>query len=236
MILSLFRKDPLPSHYAHPLAGNIPIRINHRATRLTLKFDQHKGFSITAATKSTWSDVQAFIKTYDHWIIKQHSKITPVNLNQIFFQGQLYQIKREAISGRSLYHFNHTDRILTIDPSLSQKRLNIRFILEREVKKILPPVLDKITAAMNLRPKKITLRDTKSRWGSCSSEGNISLSWRLMMAPPEVMEYVVIHEFAHLVHMNHSKSFWQLVARHCPEYRRHIHWLKANGAQIMSID
>jgi predicted metal-dependent hydrolase len=75
----------------------------------------------------------------------------------------------------------------------------------------------------------IALRDTRSRWGSCSSTGTISFSWRLAMAPPEVLDYVAAHEAAHLVEMNHSDRYWTVLAGLVPDYARHRAWLKREG-------
>ena len=78
----------------------------------------------------------------------------------------------------------------------------------------------------------ITLRDTTSRWGSCSVSGNISLCWRLAFAPREVLDYVIAHEVAHLKHHNHSDRFWQVVAQLCPTFEAHEVWLKHYGKTI----
>ena len=76
---------------------------------------------------------------------------------------------------------------------------------------------------------KITIRDQKTRWGSCSSNGTLSFSFRLMLAPPRVLDYVVVHELCHLKHMNHSKEFWNMVESILPDYKEHRKWLKENG-------
>lgn len=81
---------------------------------------------------------------------------------------------------------------------------------------------------MQLHPKKLSFRSQKTRWGSCSSSGNISLNWRLLAAPLPVMDYVVIHELAHLKHQNHSSQFWALVATFDPLYKYHRRWLREN--------
>jgi len=81
----------------------------------------------------------------------------------------------------------------------------------------------------------LALRDTRSRWGSCSSAGRLMFSWRLAMAPPEVLDYVAAHEVAHLVEMNHSPAFWAHVARICPDYRTHRAWLRTHGAALHGI-
>ena len=77
--------------------------------------------------------------------------------------------------------------------------------------------------------QKITIRDQKTRWGSCSANGTLSFSFRLMMAPPRVLDYVVVHELCHLTHMNHSKDFWNMVESILPDYKEHRKWLKENG-------
>ena len=76
---------------------------------------------------------------------------------------------------------------------------------------------------------KITIRDQKSRWGSCSSNGTLSFNFRLMLAPPRVLDYVVVHELCHLTHMNHSNDFWSMVASILPDYKEYRKWLKENG-------
>lgn len=80
--------------------------------------------------------------------------------------------------------------------------------------------------------EKITIRDQKTRWGSCSSKGTLSFNWRLMLAPPTVLDYVVVHELCHLIHMNHSKAFWLAVEEIMPDYREHRNWLKENGNKL----
>ena len=79
---------------------------------------------------------------------------------------------------------------------------------------------------MGVAPSKIRVGDQKSLWGSCSRRGTLSFNRRLLEAPPEVLDYVVIHELAHLSEMNHSRRFWAIVARFCPEHRRHRRWLR----------
>lgn len=79
---------------------------------------------------------------------------------------------------------------------------------------------------------KITIRNQKTRWGSCSQTGTLSFNYRLMMAPPAVIDYVIIHELCHLTHMNHSKAFWNQVASVMPDYATHKRWLKEHGHEL----
>jgi len=82
---------------------------------------------------------------------------------------------------------------------------------------------------MNVTYNAIFVRNQKTRWGSCSRRQNISLNLRIIMAPFEVVEYIIIHELAHLKEMNHSKRFWQVVGDFCPDYKKHLAWLKKYG-------
>ena len=79
----------------------------------------------------------------------------------------------------------------------------------------------------------IRISDPKTRWGSCSSNGTLSFSWRLMLAPPRVLDYVVIHELCHLTYMDHSKLFWKKVESIDPDYKEHRRWLKENGDSLL---
>ncbi len=88
---------------------------------------------------------------------------------------------------------------------------------------------------MGLAPSRVSIRDQKTKWGACTSRGTVTLNWRLVMAPPEVLDYVVVHELAHLAELNHSPRFWAIVERHCPDWKRHRDWLKANGWRLQSL-
>lgn len=78
----------------------------------------------------------------------------------------------------------------------------------------------------------VTIRDQKTRWGSCSSRGTLSFNYRLIFAPPAVLDYVVVHELCHLTHMNHSRDFWNLVGSVMPDYKTHRRWLKEHGREL----
>ena len=81
--------------------------------------------------------------------------------------------------------------------------------------------------------KNITIKDQKTRWGSCSSLGNINYNWRIIMAPEEIIDYLVIHELCHRIHLNHSKDFWNLVEKFCPSYLLHKKWLKEHSYDLL---
>lgn len=79
---------------------------------------------------------------------------------------------------------------------------------------------------------KISVKDQRTLWGSCTPEGNLNFNWRLTLAPPEVLDYLVIHELAHRAQMNHSRRFWEVVEKACPDHRTHRKWLRKNGRAL----
>ncbi|MCB1161442.1 MAG: SprT family zinc-dependent metalloprotease [Candidatus Krumholzibacteriia bacterium] len=88
------------------------------------------------------------------------------------------------------------------------------------------------SAATGLAPTRLSVRDTRSRWGSCSARGHLSFNWKIVMAPPAVVDYLVVHELCHLRHLDHSPRFWTLVGRHCPDYERARRWLRRRGREL----
>jgi predicted metal-dependent hydrolase len=107
--------------------------------------------------------------------------------------------------------------------------------LKREARRDIEPLVAKHAAAAGRKAKAIRYKDTTSRWGSCSSDGNLSFSWRIMMAPPAVIDYLVAHEVAHLKEMNHGPKFWKLCRTLCPRTDEAKAWLKRNGSALHAI-
>lgn len=100
--------------------------------------------------------------------------------------------------------------------------------------KVIPQRVRHYAEIMQVRYGRITIRNQKTRWGSCSEKGNLNFNCLLMLAPEEVLDYVVVHELCHLIEMNHSKAFWQQVEGVMPDYKRRRQWLKDHGTEIMS--
>jgi predicted metal-dependent hydrolase len=107
--------------------------------------------------------------------------------------------------------------------------------LKREAKREIEALVEKHTAKVGRKAKAVRFKDTSSRWGSCTSDGNLSFSWRIMMAPRPVINYLVAHEVAHLKEMNHGPKFWKLCEELCPDTERCKAWLKKNGSTLQAI-
>ncbi|MCW5937947.1 MAG: M48 family metallopeptidase [Fimbriimonadaceae bacterium] len=92
--------------------------------------------------------------------------------------------------------------------------------------------VEELGAVTGLRPSKVRILDQRTKWGACTARGTVTLNWRLAMAPPAVMDYVLLHELCHLRELNHSARFWALVETHCPDWREHRGWLRRHGASL----
>ena len=101
-----------------------------------------------------------------------------------------------------------------------------------EAYKLITERTARLSSDMGIGYKQLVIRGQKTRWGSCSHKRNLSFNWKLVMSPETVIHYVIIHELIHLKEMNHSKRFWELVARYCPDWQEHKKWLKQHEADL----
>ena len=136
----------------------------------------------------------------------------------------------------------HEDWIRMQQKKVEKYREQIHIITEEErqngilrAKEIFPERTAYFAKRMGVTYNRITIREQKTRWGSCSSAGNLNFNWRLVLAPREVLDYVVIHELAHRREMNHSAAFWRIVEAEMPDYRKYRDWLKKNGSFLMEM-
>jgi predicted metal-dependent hydrolase len=102
-----------------------------------------------------------------------------------------------------------------------------------EARKLFEDLVDEYADEMGVEYEGLAVRNQRTRWGSCSPKQNLSFNWRLVMAPPEIAEYVVVHELAHLKEKNHTKRFWRIVRDHLPDYRKRANWLEENSIELV---
>lgn len=117
------------------------------------------------------------------------------------------------------------------EDALWVKHLVVSWYL-REAIGLFETKVKQFSPVIGVKPRRLKVRDYKSRWGSCSIHGDLTFNLRLMMAPPEVIDYVVIHELCHMVEHNHSPKFWSAVKTHQPNFEAHQHWLKMHGSDL----
>lgn len=155
-----------------------------------------------------------------------------IRKNKTWIEKQLLRIKQqqnlmESATQLQIFGKTHFKEKLQLN---SQKEVD-RFLKSTATRYILPRT-KKIAEEMGINFGRVTLRQQKTRWGSCSSQGNLNFNWRLVHFPTPVVDYVIIHELAHRKQMNHSAHFWDLVRKHDPAYAQHRGWLKRHGLTL----
>ncbi|CAD0186341.1 hypothetical protein RUESEDTHA_03249 [Ruegeria sp. THAF57] len=218
----------------HALPGTPPVpltlRKSARARRISLRISQLDGrVTLTYPQGVPEAEALNFARMKEDWI-RQHLEDRP-ELSVVQF-GQSIPVEGVArrivpASGRRVQL--GTDEIAV--PKGAEARRLVRFLKELARDRLTGACDD--YAAMLGRPySSLTIRDTRSRWGSCSSAGGLMFSWRLILAPSDILHYVAAHEVAHLAEMNHSPAFWAQVERIFGDYKDQRRWLRDNGAQL----
>lgn len=217
---------------------NITLRVRHnpRARRMILKIDHTSGeVHVTAPTKKSMKEALSFAAKEEEWI---RAKLGELPQRQSFCHGAVIPFRgvpttliHEPERRRGVWHNAETATIgVSGDAEFMPRRMGDW--LRREARSALGEAVSTWTGQLDLPLPKISIRDTSSRWGSCSSSGTLSFSWRLILAPPQILTYVAAHETAHLKHLNHSKSFWKLVERLHPDYQVAETWMKKNAVDL----
>ncbi len=220
-----------------PIAVNI--RVNKRAKRLIIKVDPTVPVvQITCPSRRSVNEGLNFAKERIHWIADRLAEMPPQRPFQpgalIPVQGVEHRIVHVPNQKRTVHAHNAPPEI-RVAGDIRHLPRRVEDWLRRQARTEFCNMADTFCEKLSVRRKRITIRDTKSRWGSCSSDGGISLSWRLIMAPPHVSRYVVAHEVSHLKHMDHSPAFWDTVERLIDDRAAAQEWLSQFGNQLYGI-
>ena len=142
--------------------------------------------------------------------------------------------KKKAWISKHIEKIKETKERFEADPTdkLTREKVIAR---AEEALKVIPERVEYFAKVIGVTYGKITVRNQKTRWGSCSSKGNLNFNCLLMLAPPEVLDYVVVHELCHRKQMNHSKAFWLEVEKVLPDYKEARKWLKEEGSQMITL-
>lgn len=142
--------------------------------------------------------------------------------------------KKEAWISKHIEKIKETKERVEAEPTEKLTREKV-IALADEALKVIPERVEYFAKVIGVTYGKITVRNQKTRWGSCSSKGNLNFNCLLMLAPPEVLDYVVVHELCHRKQMNHSKAFWLEVEKVLPDYKEVRKWLKEEGSQMITL-
>lgn len=210
----------------------IHLRRSKRARRISLRVSRLDGrVSLTLPQRVPETEGLAFVAQKADWVRAQLSDLPGEILvdfgASIPFQGELLDIAQGSAKSVSL----ENDTLLVPAGRKAVGR-QVEAFLKLQARERLVAASDRYAQALGCPYSKFTLRDTRSRWGSCTSAGGLMYSWRLIMAPEEVLNYVAAHEVAHLDQMNHSPKFWALVERLYGPYQAERRWLKQHGEKL----
>lgn len=222
-------------HAIHP---GLTLRLSDRARRLALRMDTRgKTINLVIPPRASLKKALEFAVSYQDWIVRQMDKVPErilfVNGATIPVLGQDRvirvisddRLKRTSITLNDNEILIHTNK----DDPAGRITRYLKNLAREEITRL---TFDK-TAQVNRKAAAIHIRDTSSRWGSCSPDGNLSFSWRLVLAPYHALDYVVAHEVAHLVHLNHGARFWTLCEKLSADYNGGHNWMKKHGQTLM---
>ncbi|MEM7644880.1 MAG: SprT family zinc-dependent metalloprotease [Pseudomonadota bacterium] len=214
---------------------SVRVRRSARARRMTLRVGRTDGVvTLTLPRSASLRDGESFVAQQAGWIAKQVASVPDRRRVQVGGTLPLFGREVDVIAGpgRSA---RLVEAAISV-PDDARAAARVKALLRSLAQTHLAVAVDRYAEALGREPSEMTLRDTRSRWGSCSSRGKLMFSWRLVMAPPEILEYVAAHEVAHLKHMDHSPRFWAQVEALMPDYAPRRAWLRRHGASLQAID
>lgn len=217
------------------------LRFSAKAKRRRIRVSS-KGIEVVLPLRADTRQAESLLRDHSDWLMRQTKRIVEI--------GQLRNAQHEQTKGtlllrglpmqlhvtteateRAYGRVEHIgDKLIVYLPTGSDidARLVLESWLRRQARHDLLQRITERSAQMSLAPNRIYLMNQRTRWGSCSSKRNLSFNWRLVLAPPDILDYIVVHELAHLKEMNHSQRFWLLVCSFCPDFEQHKRWLKDN--------
>lgn len=228
------------------------IRRSARAKRTRIVVSS-EGIEVVAPLEVPEGAIKTFIEAQKHWIQtslerlkSKNETIKPLAPNHyekgasIPFQGELIPLniartQARTITIRLTSPQAFTAYIPTHYEQVDSDKIRSALVeyMKRQARSQAWHFIEKHSRKYSLIPRSLKIKTQRSRWGSCGPNNDLNLNWLLILAPPAIMEYVVIHELCHIRHKNHSKEFWSLVAEHMPNYLQHRNWLKHNGSRLM---
>jgi predicted metal-dependent hydrolase len=218
---------------------SVRLRRHRRARRYTLRIHPSDREAIlTMPPRGTIVDAKDFAQRHGGWIaarLGRLPKAAPFLPGTVLpLRGVAHRIvHRTGQRGTVWTEMRESgERILCAAGGAEHTERRVHDYLKREARKDLQKAATYYAQALGVRVRLLSIRDQSSRWGSCTSAGSLSFSWRLILAPPYVLDYLAAHEVAHLVEMNHSPRFWRVVARVCDHVERAKTWLDTHGNDL----
>ncbi len=224
---------------AGPVA--VALRRDSRARNYTLRVHSAKGSPIlTMPARGTLREARAFLDRHAGWLLNEMGKLPEpkpiVDGALVPFRGKPHRVRHlPDTRGTVTAVVTGDGPMLLVAGRVEHVRRRVVDFMKQEARRDLERAVLRHAMILGVRVKAVRLRDQTSRWGSCTATGHLSFSWRLVMAPPFVLDYLAAHEVAHLHEMNHSPRFWHLVESICPQMDDARRWLNKAGAELHAI-
>ncbi|MEM0986817.1 MAG: SprT family zinc-dependent metalloprotease [Pseudomonadota bacterium] len=220
-------------------AIGVRLEVNPKAKRLILRLDERTREAVAVApTRRELRAAANFAAERVDWISERLETLpvaTPLAEGTIItLRGEPCRLTLEG-RGRVAKLGTHPDLHLSAPGDAGTFGDRVLRYLRRAAVSDLGDAVERHCATLGVNAQRITVKDTRSRWGSCTADGRLSFSWRLILAPPDVLDYVAAHECAHLVEMNHSAAFWAQVACCRPDWPQQRDWLRSHGRNLHAI-
>ncbi|MGH1464516.1 MAG: M48 family metallopeptidase [Cognatishimia sp.] len=214
---------------------SVSLRRSERAKRISLRVSRLDGcVTLTVPKRVSVADALEFAQSKVVWLRRQLAdRPQPVFVTigaEIPYQGTLLTIASSTAPKKRKVHMQDETLLVPGDPAVASSK--VLGFLKQQARTRLIAAADLYATALGKPYTRFTLRDTRSRWGSCSSEGALMFSWRLILAPTEVLNYVAAHEVAHLAQMNHSPAFWAVVEQLYGPHQAERKWLRTHGEKL----
>jgi len=246
MVPRTHRKLALISKYTTILDDQtVPYAVKHssRAKHVRLEVRLNRGLIVVVPMSYDMEELPDLLRKKRRWILGKLSKYGRVP--PLAAEKELKSGDSIPYLGRYLKIVTRHNPVTADSVRLEKNRLlvnlntrngRLNLVLEwwyrQQAERLIKKRADELCPRLGVTYSRLTVRGAKTRWGSCSRKGNLNFNWKLMMAPEPVINYVIIHELAHLKEMNHSKNFWKLVAEHCPKWRNHRKWIKGHEVEL----
>jgi predicted metal-dependent hydrolase len=235
----LFRRPPDPQLIEIAFDGTIypvQLRRHRQARRYTLRVQAaSRTVVLTMPLRGSVKEARAFAERNGGWIaarLKRLPQAIPfADGLELPLRGVPHTIVHRATRG-TVWIEPGVQPVLCVAGERAHLPRRVRDFLKREAKRDLEAASRRYAAALGVTVKRVSVRDQTSRWGSCTAAGVLSYSWRLILCPPYVLDYLAAHEVAHLMEMNHSRRFWRVVARIYPDWQRAKAWLNTHGTAL----
>lgn len=224
------------------------VRRSTRRRTLSIKVSVDHGVVVYAPARTPNTDIALFVLSKREWLAKSLERINTyrektkrpafMDRTELLYRGVRHQLRFDTGSPATV---QIQDGCITVTaPQQTTPEAYYELLWKTLVNWLLQDAMQSLSEMLKQRATEMgvswrmaSIKSMKSRWGSCSRNGNMSLHWALIMAPPEVADYVIVHELAHRTHMNHSENFWKLVAQFIPDYAVHRKWLRLNGWELL---